>query len=177
MKRKIFLFTCIVSIIVMAILLSLRLKNKNAYINDTMEVIEINDIIEKDIIQSVEHCKYLYTKNNYENFQGYFNIIIIDEFLEKGKLEIDDYVIDRDFTFSEIFDKYGQKINTFPVINNLNSSYQIEPNKEYLVKYILDENSYTYYYRISIDSDGDSSLDLLCYIIGENNTVLEEIEE
>jgi hypothetical protein len=156
-------------------------KNNNSnYQSEEVETLNVEEKenIELNFNEAVSKARDMYKTYGSQNFSVYFDIDFVDNYMKEGSLSIVNNTDTIDFEWVDIYDMEGNKLEEFPTtfsdgteIKYENESYQISPNKNYLLKISSDYSSYTYYYILKYDKTGNATLTDICYTIGESSPV------
>lgn len=177
-NRKILSIVLIIICIVVIIIILNNKNNKESfnYISNalplTIDEVTISNI-EKDLQNAIEECRKMYNKYGSKNFDIYFSIDFINNYLSNERITLVKNEIFMQNDFVEIYDNVGKKIEQIPELNYEKDFYKMEIYKNYLVKVYSYNNSYTYYYMMTIDKAGYATFELKFYTIGENDSMIE----
>jgi hypothetical protein len=188
-EKKIFIIVIIALLLV--ILSTLLIKNSTKKTENDLIVVENNrpitldeegkSNIEEDFYEAISEVKELYEYYDSENFDVYFSASFVSNYMESGSVEILDNIGSTDFEDIDVYDLEGKELEEFPTafsdgteIQYESESYEIKPNKNYLLKIYSDTNLYCYYYILKYDKSGNASLKEICYTIGETESIDEE---
>jgi cell division protein YceG involved in septum cleavage len=183
MNKEKIIAIAILIIVIIIIIFGILNSNKNNNSNYQSEEVETLNVEEKENIESnfneaVSKARDMYKTYGSQNFSVYFDIDFVDNYMKEGSLRIVNNISAIDFEWVDIYDAEGKKLEEFPTtfldgteIKYENESYQISPNKNYLLKISSDYSSYTYYYILKYDKTGNATLTDICYTIGESSPV------
>lgn len=178
MDKKIIIL--IVAIIIVIATITVININKNKTNNISQQIqqttldLETNQTIEENLKNAIEECKNMYTQYGSVDFDVYFSVDFINNYMENGNISLADDIESKDFSFIKIYDIAGNELEEFPKtlssgeeLKYEKDAYKIEENKTYLIKVYSYENSYSYYYTMQICKKGNATLVPVCYTIGE----------
>jgi hypothetical protein len=127
---------------------------------------------------AVSEVRELYKNYGSQNFSVYFSDDFINNYMENGSTNIINNIKLVDFDGVDIYDTEGNKIKEFPTtyadgteITYETESYEVAPNKNYLLKIYSHDSSYCYYYILKYDKNGNASLKEICYTLRETGNI------
>jgi hypothetical protein len=188
MNKEKIIIVAILIIVELAIIFGISNLNKNNvsknnkynYQSEEVETLNVEEktSAETNFNEAVSKARDMYKTYGSQNFSVYFDIDFLDNYMKEGSLSIVNYTDTIDFDWVDIYDLDGNKLEEFPTtfldgteIKYENESYQISPNKNYLLKISSDYSLYTYYYILKYDKIGNATLTDICYTIGESSPV------
>jgi type II secretory pathway pseudopilin PulG len=186
MENKKIIIIIIIIVLLIAIIVGISNSNKKETSNNTINYkntsqtldTEEKSNVESNFNNALSEVRELFKKYGSQDFSIYFDIDFVNNYMEEGNIEIVNNIKLINFDGVNIYDTSGNKLEEFPTtfsdgteIQYEDESYQVAPNKNYLLKIYSYKNSYYYYYILKYDKTGNATLTDICYTIGESSPV------